>query len=224
MPSACRYLSKPSARAWKCSTLPLKERPLPRWYFPGTSHGLQYRSTKPLTEKKEHILQTALRLFSEQGYERTPTSQIAREAGVSEGLIFRHFQNKEGLLAALISLGKSRLYPLMEQVLAEQNPRTLLAQVIDLPVKIISQEKAFWRLQMSLKQIQGEDAQNSFLSLQPLYLAVVQCFQKLGFAEAETEAQLLFLTLDGLSKALMAESAFDPEPVIQLLKARYQQG
>lgn len=174
-----------------------------------------------MTEKKEHILQTALRLFSEQGYERTPTSQIAKEAGVSEGLIFRHFLNKEGLLAALIALGKSRVYPLMEQVLAEQNPRSLLMQVIDLPVKIISQEKDFWRLQTSLKQIQGEDAQNSFMYLQPLYLSVIQSFQKLGFAEAETEAQLLFLTLDGLSKALMAETAFDPEPATRLLKARY---
>ena len=46
---------------------------------------------------KENILHTALRLFAEQGYDRTPTSQIAREAGVSEGLIFRHYGSKAGL-------------------------------------------------------------------------------------------------------------------------------
>jgi AcrR family transcriptional regulator len=64
-----------------------------------------------MTEKKELILQTALRLFSEQGYEATPTNRIAKEAGVSEGLIFRHFENKEGLLYPMFNpfyLKKSR--------------------------------------------------------------------------------------------------------------------
>ena len=40
-----------------------------------------------LTE--ERIMEAALKLFAEQGYAGTPTSQIANEAGVSEGTIFK---------------------------------------------------------------------------------------------------------------------------------------
>ncbi len=44
------------------------------------------------------ILGTALRLFTEQGYDETPIAQIAREAGVSERTLFRYFGTKQDLL------------------------------------------------------------------------------------------------------------------------------
>ena len=54
-----------------------------------------------MTNKKEKILLTALELFANEGFKSVTTSKIAKEAGVSEGLIFRHFENKKGLLNAL---------------------------------------------------------------------------------------------------------------------------
>ncbi len=55
------------------------------------------------TERKAQILSTAAKLFAQQGYEGTKTSQIAREAGVNEAIIFRHFTNKEELYWAVLS-------------------------------------------------------------------------------------------------------------------------
>lgn len=48
-------------------------------------------------ETRDKILATATRLFSEQGYENTSLSQVAREAKVSKALIFWHFDCKEKL-------------------------------------------------------------------------------------------------------------------------------
>lgn len=53
-----------------------------------------------LTE--ERIMEAALKLFAEQGYAGTPTSQIATEAGVSEGTIFKYFPKKKDLLSRLL--------------------------------------------------------------------------------------------------------------------------
>ncbi|MFD0316580.1 TetR/AcrR family transcriptional regulator [Streptomyces flavalbus] len=44
------------------------------------------------------ILDTAVRLFAEQGYERTTIAQIAREAGISQRSLFRYFGTKEDLV------------------------------------------------------------------------------------------------------------------------------
>ena len=46
---------------------------------------------------REKILETASRLFAEQGYESTSLSQVARQAKVSKALIFWHFDCKEKL-------------------------------------------------------------------------------------------------------------------------------
>lgn len=46
----------------------------------------------------QEILQTALRLFTQQGYDETTIAQIAREAGVSQRTLFRYFGTKEELV------------------------------------------------------------------------------------------------------------------------------
>lgn len=48
-------------------------------------------------DAREKIIETAMRLFSTQGYANTSLSQVAKEAEVSKALIFWHFDNKEKL-------------------------------------------------------------------------------------------------------------------------------
>lgn len=51
-----------------------------------------------MTEKKKKILEVSIDLFAKNGYSNTSTSQIAKEAEVAEGTIFKHFGSKENLL------------------------------------------------------------------------------------------------------------------------------
>ena len=48
------------------------------------------------------ILKTAARLFSTQGFDATTTLQLAREAGVTEPLIYYYFSGKDELFTRLI--------------------------------------------------------------------------------------------------------------------------
>ena len=52
---------------------------------------------------KEKIERTAMRLFVEKGVCQTTTRDIASEAGVAEGTIYRHFTSKEDLVWELFS-------------------------------------------------------------------------------------------------------------------------
>ena len=52
--------------------------------------------------RREQILQTAVELFSKKGFKGTTTKEIARVAGVSEAMVFRHFASKEELYGAIL--------------------------------------------------------------------------------------------------------------------------
>ena len=51
-----------------------------------------------MTKKELRIINSAITLFAEKGFHATSTRLIAKNAEVSEGLIFKHFKNKDGLL------------------------------------------------------------------------------------------------------------------------------
>src|SRR5690349_24601357 len=87
---------------------------------------IQYPVSSMVTNKQQ-ILQSALTLFAQQGYDRTPTSQIARAAGVSEGLIFRHYGSKAGLLEAIIRTGFGQIAETMQAYGAEADPSKAIA-------------------------------------------------------------------------------------------------
>jgi AcrR family transcriptional regulator len=53
-------------------------------------------------DRRRHLVETAIRLFTEGSYRGVTTAEIARSAGVSEPILYRHFASKRDLyLAAL---------------------------------------------------------------------------------------------------------------------------
>jgi AcrR family transcriptional regulator len=59
-----------------------------------------------MSDKREAILAATLRLVSERGFHDAPMSLIAKEAGVSAGIIYHYFANKEDLIHALFIQAK----------------------------------------------------------------------------------------------------------------------
>jgi TetR/AcrR family transcriptional regulator len=53
-------------------------------------------------QRREQILETAVRLFSQNGFNGTTTKEIAAAAGVSEAMVFRHFSTKDALYEAIL--------------------------------------------------------------------------------------------------------------------------
>jgi AcrR family transcriptional regulator len=53
-------------------------------------------------DRREQIIEVAVRLFSQKGFRGATTKEIASAAGVNEAIIFRHFATKSELYAAII--------------------------------------------------------------------------------------------------------------------------
>lgn len=80
------------------------------------------RTPKVVEDRREQLLDAAMRVFARKGFSRATNKDIAREADVTPGLIYHYFESKEALLQA---------------VLEERSPlgllRSLPAQMLELP-------------------------------------------------------------------------------------------
>lgn len=55
-----------------------------------------------LPEKEQRILEAAINVFSEKGFSAATTSEIAKQAKVAEGTIFRYFKTKKDILRGIL--------------------------------------------------------------------------------------------------------------------------
>lgn len=85
---------------------------------------------------RRRILKAATKLFARHGYDRTSTASIARKAGVSEGIIFHHFETKERLFFTIVREGVARKNANMEREIEKE---TDPLKKIRLRVKLMAQ-------------------------------------------------------------------------------------
>jgi AcrR family transcriptional regulator len=62
----------------------------------------RHRGRLSAPARREAVLEVALRVFSRGSYTGTTTAEIAREAGVTEPVIYRHFPSKRALWLACV--------------------------------------------------------------------------------------------------------------------------
>lgn len=174
-----------------------------------------------MTEKQEKILNAALSLFAEEGYRSTSTSKVAKRAGVSEGLIFRHFGNKEGLLEAIIQMGEEQAKILFADIIVETDPKEVLRKFVEIGLKTKQDKDSidFWKLQFKIKwelEIYGEH------KTEAIEQVLIKAFEDLRYLHPAKEANLLLTLMDGLATRFMLQESFDLEGTIEFLKQKYK--
>ncbi|HZT85388.1 MAG TPA: TetR/AcrR family transcriptional regulator [Gaiellaceae bacterium] len=70
-------------------------------------------------DRRRHLVETAIRLFTEGSYHGTTTAEIARAAGVSEPILYRHFASKRDLYLASLEHVWARTREAWERKLEE---------------------------------------------------------------------------------------------------------
>jgi AcrR family transcriptional regulator len=78
----------------------------------------------PAEQRKAAVLDCACGIFSTGSYRGTTTAEIARRAGVTEPVLYRHFASKRDLYLAVLEESWSRLRAMWEEAIAEEpDPR-----------------------------------------------------------------------------------------------------
>jgi AcrR family transcriptional regulator len=82
----------------------------------------------PAEQRKAAVLECACGIFSTGSYRGTTTAEIARRAGVTEPVLYRHFASKRALYLAVLEESWSQLRAMWEHAIAEEpDPRFRVA-------------------------------------------------------------------------------------------------
>ena len=86
------------------------------------------RITKDPTERRQEILDTALKLFWEKGYEKTSMTEIAQAMQVAQGLCYRYFPSKEALFQTAVDQYAQRQVDQIASVLRKPLPSSAMGR------------------------------------------------------------------------------------------------
>jgi AcrR family transcriptional regulator len=172
-----------------------------------------------LTDKKENILKAALELFANEGYNAVSTNAIAKKAGVSEGLIFRHFENKKALLDSIMQMAEQKINIVFAPILFETDPLNVIHHSISLPFQIEESEYDFWRLQFKLK---WQSEYYNVDKMKPVIDKFIWAFTMLNYQNPALEATFLEQIIETISIGILRNGKESQLNYQQFLINKYQ--
>ena len=87
---------------------------------------MSHTQTDTLLDRPTQILDAAVVCFAKRGFHQASMHEISAEAGISVGLIYRYFQNKEAVIAAMADRHKKQIHEILERARQAPNLRESL--------------------------------------------------------------------------------------------------
>ncbi|WPP48175.1 TetR/AcrR family transcriptional regulator [Catalinimonas niigatensis] len=171
---------------------------------------------------KNHIIETALELFSRNGYEKTSIREIAKAANISLGLMYNYFKSKEALLETILVDGMGDITLSFAFPKDSDEPLKTLVENI---FRILQEKRRHWRLIHSIRmqesimkkfEVEQEEIKGFILTEISLIL------ESMGYQQPMPEAILLFATIDGLAGHFLMNEKYPIDRMAALLIEKYK--
>ncbi len=168
---------------------------------------------------REKILQSAVQLFLEEGFEATSVNDICKHAGVSKGSFYHYFETKQVLFLTLMENWSSRV---MQSILG--NPISVDTNVRDVLIKMPYQFNMafaavprgfpmlvdFWRQAMSDPAI-WKTAMEPYRYFMGFFMRIIETGQLDGSIRKDIDSEILARLLVAVSMGYLLEAAFNQE-------------
>ncbi|WP_456430736.1 TetR/AcrR family transcriptional regulator [Thermosulfuriphilus sp.] len=105
-------------------------------------------------DKRQKILQAAIRVFARKGFFNSRISEIAKEAGVADGTIYLYFNNKYDILITIFEKEMGAIIQKVKGELAEiEDPRKKLERFAYLHLSLVEENRDLAEvIQVELRQ------------------------------------------------------------------------
>ena len=112
------------------------------------------RTPAVVEDRREQIIEAALRVFARKGFNGATNKDIAREAGITPGLIYHYFESKEDLLkAAIEEHSPVGLIHALPEALLNEPPETFLRFIAQKLLEITESEPFVILLRVFLPEV-----------------------------------------------------------------------
>lgn len=110
-------------------------------------------------EKQNRMINAALKIFAQNGYQKASTDDIVKEAGISKGLLFHYFGSKAGLYIFVYEYSARYMAMEMQRAVAlrEKDLFMLLTQVEDAKNVLLRNYPYMQKFLLTNKDIQDEE-------------------------------------------------------------------
>jgi TetR/AcrR family fatty acid metabolism transcriptional regulator len=93
-------------------------------------------------DKRDRILNAAIKVFAKNGFYATRVSEIAKAAGVADGTIYLYFKNKDDVLISIFEDGIRRLLTILREVAASDDPvEQRITRIIELQLGLLEDQR-----------------------------------------------------------------------------------
>jgi AcrR family transcriptional regulator len=153
---------------------------------------------KEIREKRmRDILSTAMGLFARKGYHNTSISKIAKEAGISKGLMYNYFDSKEALLGEIIQQGVDEVWRHFDPDHDGTLTRDELHFFIEKTFQSVREHREFWHCYMSI-MLQKDVRELAREGMKQMSEDIAKTFRdyfvRNGYEDPDTE-MMLFATI-----------------------------
>lgn len=142
-------------------------------------------------ETKRKIVEAGFNLFGSKGFYKTNTAQIAKDAGVSTGIVYGYFNNKKDILIEVIKIYNERVYTPILNLIDELNKNkdldSIILKVLNLSEKLHAK---YYNIHQELNAIaqMDEDINKAFIEMQDIVTSrFVKKLQELSYKTANNE-------------------------------------
>lgn len=154
------------------------------------------------SDARARVLDAAVELFAEHGYDGTSVSQVINRAGVAKGGFYHHFASKEALLYEVYGDLIRRQLAGMEQILARGRPpaetlRALIHDLVETTAASARPALVFWREMHRLGDERVEQYRRARRRYHDTVRRLVQDAQRSGEFAAVASADTVTFTIFG---------------------------
>jgi AcrR family transcriptional regulator len=126
-------------------------------------------------ERRQQILEAAVRALAAEGFEKITTRRIAREAGVNVATLHYHFGTKEALLAAAVRHSLGRAEAMLRPVMNEApDAATALAAGLDTLWNFVRERRGVLRYDLMLRALRDTGARCEAAGVYATYRRLVE--------------------------------------------------
>jgi len=137
-----------------------------------------------MRDRRDSIVNAARKVFSDKGYDSASIAEIAREAGASDGLLYRYFDGKRDLLFAALDDFYAEVLREAENAIKEAKGfEAKLYNLIESHIGIFAEDAGMCRLFISEVRNLDEYVGSNFQALNRRYAKLLTPVLDLGVAE-----------------------------------------